>query len=45
MYMYIHHMYIKETESIGQLTDYVSPRYGGHVAMEGYEQTYMGNKK
>ena len=35
----------KETrESIRPLTDYVSPGYGGHGVMEGYEETRVGNK-
>ena len=38
-------MYMDKLESIRPLTDYVSPRYGGYGVMEGYEETWMGNKK
>ena len=45
IHVHVHHHEIKKykckenIESIGPLTDYVSPRYGGHGVMEGYEET------
>ena len=39
-------MYMDKRESIGPLTCYVSPGYyGGQGVMEGYEETWMGNKE
>ena len=32
-------MYMDKLESIGPLTSYVSPGYGGHGVMKGYEET------
>ena len=43
-YIYIY-MYMVKLESIGPLTYYICPGYGAYVVMEGYEQTWMGNKK
>ena len=41
-----HKKYIdKEKESSESLTSYVSPGYGGHGVMEGYNETRMGNKE
>ena len=36
--MYIHQHEFKKIESIGQLTRYISPGYGAHGVMEGYEE-------
>ena len=38
-------IYTKKTESSESLTRYVSPGYGGHVVMEGYNEIMMGNKE
>ena len=38
-------MYMDKLESIRPLASYVSPGYGGHDVMEGYEERWMGSKQ